>query len=57
VCLIELSELRVPRFTNDTSGIMVICWLSSFPLSAPGGHKRASVAVCSFLGTCCSMKL
>jgi hypothetical protein len=57
VCSIEPSELGPASLMNAASGIMVICWLSSLPLSAPGGHDRASAAVCSFPGTCWSIKL
>jgi hypothetical protein len=52
VCSIDLLELGVASLMNAASGIIVICWLSSFPSFAPGGHERASAAMCDFPGTC-----
>jgi hypothetical protein len=57
VCSIDQSELGPTSLINAASGIIVICWLSSLPSSALGGHDRASAAVCSFPGTCWSLKL
>jgi hypothetical protein len=45
MCLIDPSELGPANLMSAASGIMVICWLSSLPLSAPEGHDRVSVAV------------
>jgi hypothetical protein len=52
VCLIDLLESGPANLMNAALGIMVICWLSSLPSSAPVGRDRASAAVWSFLGTC-----
>jgi hypothetical protein len=57
VCSIEPLESGPANLMNAASGIMVICWLSSLTSSAPGGHDRVLAAVCSFLGTCWSLKL
>jgi hypothetical protein len=57
MCSIEPSELGPASLINATSRIMVIHWLSSLPSSAPGGCDRVSVAICSFPGTCWSIKL
>jgi hypothetical protein len=45
VCSIDPLELGPVSLMNAASGIMVICWLSSLPSSAPGGHNKASAAV------------
>jgi hypothetical protein len=57
VCSIDPSESGLASLMNAASGIMVICWLSSFPSSAPRGHDRASAAMWDFPGTCWSLKL
>jgi hypothetical protein len=57
ICSIDLSESGPASLMNAASGIIVICWLSSLPSSAPGGHDKASAAVCSFPGMCWSLKL
>jgi hypothetical protein len=57
VCLIDPSESGPVNLMNAALGIMVIYWLSSFPLSAPAGRDSASTAVWSFPGTCWSLKL
>ena len=43
-------------WTKVNSGIIVISWLSSLPLSAPGGLDRASAAVCELPGVCWRIK-
>jgi hypothetical protein len=57
VCSIDPSESGPINCMNAGSGIIVICWLSFFPSSAPGGLDKASAAVYSFPGTCCMIKL
>jgi hypothetical protein len=57
VCSIDLSESGPNSLMNAASGIIVICWLSSLPLSAPEGQDRVSAVVWSFPGTCQSLKL
>jgi hypothetical protein len=57
VCSIDPSESGPNNLMNAASGIIVICWLSSFPLSAPEGRDKASAAVWSFPGMCWSLKL
>ena len=42
----ELFELVSATRMNVASGRIVICWLSSLPLSDPGGRDSASAAVC-----------
>ena len=41
----ELGESSSRTRMNDVSGIIVISWLSSFPLSEPKGRDNASAAV------------
>jgi hypothetical protein len=57
VCSIDPSESGPNSLMNAASGIIVICWLLSFPSSAPVGCDRVSAAVWSFPGTCWSLKL
>jgi hypothetical protein len=57
VCLIDPLESGPTSLMNAASGIMVICWLLSLPLSAPTGCDSASAAVWSFPSMCWSMKL
>jgi hypothetical protein len=45
VCSIDPSELGPANLMNAASGIMVICWLSSLPSSAPVGRDNVSAAV------------
>jgi hypothetical protein len=45
VCSINLSESGPANLMNAVLGIIVICWLSSLPSSAPMGCDRASAAV------------
>ena len=52
VCLIDPSESGPASLIKADLGIMVICWLSSLPLSAPVGRDSASAAMCSFPGMC-----
>jgi hypothetical protein len=51
VCSIDPSELGLTNLMNVALGIIVICWLSSLPSSAPGGRDRVLAAVWSFSGT------
>ena len=57
VCSIDPLESGPANLMNAASGIMVICWLSSLPLSAPAGRDRVSAAAWSFPGMCWSLKL
>jgi hypothetical protein len=45
VCSIDLSESGPASLMNAASGIMIICWLSSLPSSAPVGRDRALAVV------------
>jgi hypothetical protein len=57
MCSIDPTELGPASLINAALGIIVICWLSSLPSSASGGHDRVLAAVCDFPGTCWSLKL
>jgi hypothetical protein len=57
VCSIDPSESGPNSLMKAASGIIVICWLSSLPLSAPMGRDRALAVVWSFPGTGWSLKL
>jgi hypothetical protein len=50
-CSIEPWESASNTHMKIGSGSMTICWLLSFPMSAPGGHDRASAAVWDFPDT------
>jgi hypothetical protein len=45
MCSIDPSESGPASLMNATSGIIVICLLSSLPSLAPVGRDRASAAV------------
>jgi hypothetical protein len=51
VCSKDPSESASKTRMKIGSGSMTICWLSSLPVSAPGGQDRASAAVWFFPGT------
>jgi hypothetical protein len=45
MCSIDPSESGPNSLMKAASGIIVIYWLLSLPLSAPVGHDRVSAAV------------
>jgi hypothetical protein len=55
-CSKDPGKSALNTLMNACSDIIVISWLSSLPLSAPGGLDWASAAVWVFPGTCSRMK-
>jgi hypothetical protein len=55
-CSSEPGESVLKTLMNACSGIIIMSWLSSLPLSALGGLDKALAAVWVFPGTCSRMK-